>query len=82
MLTKRAMICTRSDHPLRRWRKSKGLTLEECGAAVGTSRQVWSDWERGRRRPSGEFMPRVRSFTEGAIVADDFFPSDAAREAA
>lgn len=64
-----------TEHPLRKWRKAKGMTLEQCAAKVGTSRQVWSDWERGRRRPSGSFMPKVRELTGGSVGADAFFPS-------
>lgn len=64
-----------AEHPLRKWRKAKGWTLEKAAAAVGTSRQVWSDWERGRRRPDGRFMPKVRKLTGGQINADHFFPS-------
>lgn len=68
------------DHPLRTWRKAAGLTLEAAAEKVGTSRQVWSDWERGRRRPDANFMPKVRAVTEGKVSADDFYPpiSDAA----
>ena len=62
-------------HPLRKWRIAKGLTLEACASEIGTSRQVWSDWERGRRRPDAKFMPKVRELTGGAVSADDFFPS-------
>ena len=64
-----------TEHPLRKWRKSKGLTLEAAAALVGTSRHVWSDWERARRRPNQNFMPKVRNATGGAVNADDFFPS-------
>lgn len=63
------------EHPLRKWRKRKGWTLEKAAGQVGTSRQVWSDWERGRRRPDGRFMPKVRDLTGGEITADHFFPS-------
>lgn len=69
------MAQTASEHPLRKWRKSVGKTLQDCAQAVGTSRQVWSDWERGRRRPGPNFMPKVRELTKGAVSADDFFPS-------
>lgn len=69
------MAQSQSEHPLRRWRKSKGLTLEQCAEKVGTSRHVWSDWERERRRPSRVFMPKVRELTGGVVTADDFFPS-------
>ena len=65
-----------NEHPLRKWRKSKGLTLEAAAEKVGTSRHVWSDWERGRRRPSPSFMPRVRALTGGAVTADHFFPNE------
>lgn len=63
------------EHPLRKWRKRQGWTLEKAASEVGTSRQVWSDWERGRRRPDGRFMPKVRDLTLGEITADTFFPS-------
>lgn len=62
------------EHPLRKWRKEAKLTLEAAAAKVGTSRQVWSDWERGRRRPDGNFMPKVRAVTGGKVTADHFYP--------
>lgn len=63
-----------AQHPLRKWRKSVGLTLDQVAARLNTSRQVVSDWERGRRRPGPAFMPRVRELTGGMVTADDFFP--------
>lgn len=77
------MVNQGAEHPLRKWRKSKGLTLEEAARRIGTSRQVWSDWERGRRNPGKRFMPKVRALTGGAIGADVFFPpqDDAAQAA-
>jgi transcriptional regulator with XRE-family HTH domain len=68
------MVNSVDEHPLRKWRKSKGLTLHQAAEAVGTVRQVWSDWERGRRRPGPSYMPRVRELTEGAVTADAFYP--------
>jgi transcriptional regulator with XRE-family HTH domain len=59
-------------HPLRKWRISNGLTLQAAASLVGTSRHVWSDWERGRRRPDRTFMPRVRTAT--GLSADVFYP--------
>ena len=61
-------------HPLRQWRQERGLSQEACARAVGTSHQVWSDWERGRFRPGPVLMPKVREFTGGAVSADDFYP--------
>ena len=62
------------DHPLRKWRKAKGLTLEAVARQIGTSRQVWSDWERGCHKPGPDLMPKVRELTGGAITADTFYP--------
>lgn len=67
-----------NEHPLRQWRKAAGLTLEHCARAIGTSRHVWSDWERRRRRPNRRLMPKVREFTGGAVTADHFYPAEAA----
>lgn len=64
------------EHPLRSWRKGAGLKLAEAAERVGTSRQVWHDWEAGRRRPSAAFMPKVRTLT--GLSADSFFAEQAA----
>jgi hypothetical protein len=66
---------TVAEHPLKKWRKSKGYTLEQAAKMVGTSRPVWYDWERGRRRPSAMFMPKLRDLTG---ISADIFYSDAA----
>jgi hypothetical protein len=49
------------------------MTLDAAAAGVGTVRQVWCDWERGRNIPSRTYMPRVFSFTRGAITPNDFY---------
>ena len=74
------MSGSQTSHPLRVWREKQGLTLQQAADKLGTSRQVWWGWEHGRRRPSAEFMARVRELTQGAVTADHFFPpvSDAA----
>ena len=58
---------------LRRWRESERKTQDWCAKRVGTFRQVWSDWERGRRVPNREFMPKVVALTGGKVVAGDFY---------
>lgn len=68
------MVNAANEHPLRTWRKSKGLTLDAAAKSIGTVRQVWSDWERGRRRPGSNYMPLVREITGGAVNADSFYP--------
>lgn len=59
---------------LRRWRETEAKTQGACAAKVGTTRQVWSDWERGRRVPSKSFMPKVVALTGGVVQAGDFYP--------
>lgn len=68
------------EHPLKKWRQSKGFTLEQAATMVGTTRNVWSCWERGLRRPDGSFMPKVRSLT--GLSADIFFPDQLSEDAA
>jgi transcriptional regulator with XRE-family HTH domain len=68
------MTCITHEHPLRTWRKSKGWTLEKAARQIGTSRQVWGEWERGLHRPGPNLMPKVRELTDGTITADTFFP--------
>jgi hypothetical protein len=62
-------------HPLRAWREGQlpKLTLDAAAAAVGTVRQVWRDWEIGRRIPSARFMTAIWRFTRGDVVPNDFY---------
>ncbi len=46
---------------------------------VGTTRPVWYNWEKGRRRPGANFMARLRDVT--GLSADIFYP-DTERNAA
>lgn len=68
------MTQIRTKSALRCWRERQSKTQEECAAKVGTSRHVWSDWERGRRIPNRQFMPRILALTEGEVHAGDFYP--------
>lgn len=67
------MVQIRTEHPLRKWRKDAGLTLEQAAERVPTVRQVWSDWERGRRRPSSDAMRRLFELTAGKVQPNDFY---------
>jgi len=61
------------------------MTLDQAAATVGTVRQVWSDWERGRRRPGSEGMGELYRVTDGAVTPNDFYDLpklDAERDAA
>ncbi len=37
---------------LKRWRKKEGLTQEESARKLNICLNTWSNWERGRTRPS------------------------------
>jgi predicted transcriptional regulator len=60
--------------PLRKWRENQRKTQDWCASQIGTSRQVWSDWERGRRIPNKDVMPKVVHLTGGEVQAGDFYP--------
>lgn len=47
-----------------RWRKSKRYPLKHVAAELGVSIQIVSDWERGRRFPSGKHLLMIESFTK------------------
>jgi transcriptional regulator with XRE-family HTH domain len=64
------------DHPLRRWRKSQGLTLAEAARLVGTVKNVWWSWEHKTRRPGALFMKELRRITGGEIDANTFYSDD------
>lgn len=61
-------------HPLRAWRMEQGLSLSQAAEKVGTTRQVWHNWETGKRRPRPPYMALVRQVTGGAVTADAFYP--------
>lgn len=62
-------------HPLRAWREAQApdMTLDAAAAGVGTVRQVWWDWESGRRIPNRTFMARIYELTRGAVSPNDFY---------
>lgn len=59
---------------LREWRIGKGLTLDAAASAAGTVRQVWYDWETGRRRPGADALQRIFLVTDGEVEPNDFYP--------
>ena len=63
-----------SCHPLRAWRVAQGLSLAQAADKVGTTRQVWHNWETGKRRPRPRYMARLRQVTGGKVNADVFYP--------
>lgn len=63
-------------HPLREWRLREGYTLDAAAAGVETVRQVWYDWETGRRLPGNrDTYDRLYRFTKGEITPNSMiFP--------
>lgn len=47
-----------------RWRKAHKLPLKHVAAELGVSIQVVSDWEHGRRFPTGKHLARIESVTK------------------
>lgn len=60
---------------LRDWRERQQpeMTLDAAAAEVGTVRQVWFDWEKGRRIPRPAFMAAIWKLTKGAVAPNDFY---------
>jgi transcriptional regulator with XRE-family HTH domain len=63
---------------LRAWRIASGKKVNDLAAEIGCTRQTWHSWESGANIPSPEFMPKLRELTDGAVKADDFYPSERA----
>lgn len=51
------------DHPLRVWRKTNNLTLEQLGEMVGVERPTVNRWEHSVRVPSRQHMRRLIEIT-------------------
>jgi predicted transcriptional regulator len=68
----KAQTCT-NDHPLRRWRVAKGLSLTQAAKNLGTTKSAWCDWEYARRIPNRRWMARIRTLTGGAVDANSFY---------
>lgn len=66
------------EHPLRRYRRDAGLTLEALSARLGISKASLSRVETGRQTPSLALLQRITAATDGAVTANDFYRQDAA----
>lgn len=61
-----------SDHPLKRFRTARGLSMQALGDAVGVSKQTISRIESGEDDPSLALIRRIVAFADGALSANDF----------
>jgi transcriptional regulator with XRE-family HTH domain len=60
------------EHPLTRYRKARGLTIDAFAAKIGASKATISRLEGGLQDPSFALVRRIIAETEGEISADDF----------
>jgi transcriptional regulator with XRE-family HTH domain len=63
------------EHPLRRYRRKVGITLETLAVRVGATKATLSRIECGSRFPSIALVGRLVAESEGLLRADDFLPA-------
>jgi XRE family transcriptional regulator, fatty acid utilization regulator len=54
---------------LRHWRTRNGLSLGDVAGATGISAAAISDWERGRRFPSGKRLEALARYFDVPLCA-------------
>lgn len=61
-------------HPLRRWRREKGLRLAQVAEfeGVGVSPSHLSEIERGNNKPSLDLAARLSKATGGEVKLEEF----------
>ena len=66
------------NHPLRRWRRNKGLNLKQVADSegVGVSPSHLSEIERGRNKPSLDLAVRLSRATGGEVKVEEFVGVD------
>ena len=52
-------LIEKKDHPLRLWRKYRGLTLEQLAGEVGVTKSALSMIENGKSVPSGKLLKKL-----------------------
>lgn len=67
-------------HPLKRYRERRGLSQEEFGRLIGTTKVTISRFETGAREPTLRTIKKIMDVTGGELTANDFMPRHAAPE--
>lgn len=62
-----------SNHPLRSYRESHGISLDNLAASVGASKASLSRIETRLQTPSLGLVERIVGVSGGALNANDFF---------
>jgi transcriptional regulator with XRE-family HTH domain len=60
------------EHPMRRYRRIKGIPLEALAQATNISRGTLSRIETGKQNPSVDLMRRLIAASDGVLSANDF----------
>lgn len=64
-------------HPLYRYARRNGSSVEELAAAVGCTKQNLYSIIDGKHRPSWPLVARIVEVTKGKVKAADFMPRGA-----
>jgi hypothetical protein len=59
-------------HPLRLWLASQGKTLTEFAAEIDANPGYLSQCITGTRRPTLDFIDRIKLATGGKVTSEDF----------
>lgn len=62
------------EHPLRKYRAKRGLSMDEFAGMMGVTVATISRWETGGRVPESKYWARLKQITGGKITADHFTP--------
>lgn len=62
-----------AQHPLKIWRKAKGLSVAELARQVGVTREAVRQWEDEDVIPAHLHMRKLAKVTGGAVRADHFY---------
>jgi hypothetical protein len=64
------------DTPLGRWCVENKVSSYALGEKCGVAQSCAYRWMVGETRPDWLHIPRITAFTDGAITANDFVPTD------
>ncbi|WP_133769096.1 helix-turn-helix domain-containing protein [Enterovirga rhinocerotis] len=67
-------------HPLRRFRKSENLTIEQIAGRAGLSKATVSRIERDLQKTTEATIRRLIQASEGKLTANDFIATSEAAE--
>ena len=54
-------------HPLKAYRESRDLSLEQMATQLGVKKSTIWRWENGKRRPEDKYLPVISRLTGASI---------------